>query len=197
MHRPSLFAPWGIDQTASLIDIVQTVLLVVSAWLVVRQLRQTTQLARAANAQALVEHAGSFNALLIGNADLALLWYSGGKELPAAALDAGRYRYRELLVQWLIFHENIFYQKQRGLLDDHVYRSWDWDLRATVQNHDLAVLVGDPSAALGPGDLDRKLRDFFSGDFGAYLVELRNGTAPAWPSTVNWRRTLRRWLNAT
>lgn len=112
-------------------------LVILSLILVLRQLRQNTELARAANAQALVEHAATLNTLLMQNAELAAIWYSAGKAPPDGPGKMVRERYREMLVQWLIFHENIFYQHQKELLDPVVYDSWSRDLRMTVKEHNL------------------------------------------------------------
>lgn len=172
------------EQEMSPVDVIQAILLVVSAILVIWQLHQTVKLARAANAQSLVEHAGSFNALLIGNEELAAIWYRGGKH-PRREEMVDRYRYREMLVQWLIFHENIYHQRQKRLLDPSIYRSWEFDLRYTVKNHDLSVLDGEMPSDADGAEIDRRIKEFFPGDFGRHLISLRS--QPTSP-----RRT-RRW----
>lgn len=149
-----------LEACAALSAIIQVVLVIVSLWLVLRQLRQNTELARAANAQALVEHAAALNTLLMQDAELAAIWYSVGKAPSDDPSKMVRERYREMLVQWLIFHENIFYQNQKGLLDPVVYDSWARDLRMTVEEHDLAVVANN-------------LEQFFPGNFGMKLVALQ------------------------
>ncbi len=148
-------------QSMTAIDVIQTLLLVVSAALVVHQLRQTTKLAKAANAQSLVAHAGTLNTLLMENAELAAIWYARGQATPEVAGPMQQERYREMLVQWLIFHENIFHQKQQKLLDPIIYQSWDRDLASTAREHDLSVVAEDLCA-------------FFPGKFGEHLVDLRS-----------------------
>ncbi len=54
-----------LDQLAQISAIAQAFLVILSLGLILLQLRQNAELTKAANAQALVEHAGSFNALLI------------------------------------------------------------------------------------------------------------------------------------
>lgn len=149
----------GLELGAAASTIVQAVLVIVSLYLVVKQLRQNTSLTKAANAQSLVEHAAMLNTLLMQDAELAALWYSGGKIQPDDPDKMYRERYREMLVQWLIFHENIFYQNQAGLLDPVVYKSWKRDLEFTVKDHDLSVVADD-------------LRSFFPGGFGERLMAL-------------------------
>jgi hypothetical protein len=121
------------------------------------QLQLSTDLAKAANAQQLTGHAATFNATIYQDSELTALWYGEGKQFdPQKPTD--RARYREMLVQWLIFHENIYYQHKKGLLDDDLYKSWQWDMRFTARNHNLA-LIG-------------RLTDLFPGEFGEELQRL-------------------------
>lgn len=160
----------ALELGATVSTIIQAVFVVVSLYLVVKQLRQNTDLAKAANAQALVEHAATLNTLLMQDPELAALWYSRGKVLPDNPSKMHRERYREMLVQWLIFHENIFHQNRAGLLDPVVYQSWARDLEFTAKYHDLSVVADD-------------LGRFFPGKFGEHLVALAKpaGGEPAPP----------------
>jgi hypothetical protein len=146
-----------LDQLAQISTIAQAFLVILSLGLILLQLRQNAELTKAANAQALVEHAGSFNALLIQSPELANLWYARGKDLQS---ENDIRCYRELLVQWLIFHENIYYQHRRKLLDDDIFNSWREDMKATVQRHNIALITNDLNA-------------FFPGGFGEHLLKLQ------------------------
>jgi hypothetical protein len=148
-------------------QIVQAVVVVISLIFVVYELRQNRELAKAANTQALTEHAASFNSMLIQDGKLAELWYSFGRELDGATA-SDRLRYREMLVQWLIFHENIYRQHKNGLLDEETYNSWLWDLKHTVKNHNLGAVT--PS-----------LQEVFPGSFGQHLLELKSEATKATP----------------
>lgn len=148
-------------------QIAQAVFVVISLIFVVYELRQNRELAKAANTQSLTEHAASFNSMLIQAGKLAELWYSFGKELNGASV-SDRLRYREMLVQWLIFHENIYRQHKNGLLDEETYNSWLWDLKHTVKNHNLDVIA--PS-----------LEEIFPGDFGQHLAKLKSEVTNATP----------------
>jgi hypothetical protein len=145
------------------------------------ELRHSTALAKAANAQQLTAHAAAFNATIYQDATLTDLWYSFGQGLelrdPAQATAARRYR--EMLVQWLIFHENIHYQHAQQLLDRDLYETWVDDLRFTVRHHNLALVPTET------GDI----RDVFPGRFGDQLVRLqREPTAPGERHTAPERR---------
>jgi hypothetical protein len=94
------------------------------------QLKQSNKLARAANANALVEHATAFNTLLIEHKDLVDLWHNYPNVTEANDID--RLRYTEMLVQWLIIHENIYNQHSQGLLTEETYDPWKKDLETTL-----------------------------------------------------------------
>jgi len=153
-----------LDAWANISTIVQGFVVVVSIGFILYQLRQTAQLARAANVQSLTEQAAAFNSLLFEYPELAELWYSFGKDIEQAGI-ADFLRYREMLVQWLIMHQNIYYQWRRGLLESAIYDGWRHDLETTMRDHNVAVV-------------DTDLRHFFPGEFGEHLMDIsRNTTA--------------------
>ena len=146
----------ALSDWANISQIVQAFLVVISFAVIGYQLWMSIKLAKAANSQSLTEHALSFNSLLIENKDVADLWYGYGKKLPA---ETDKYRYRELLCQWLILHENIYYQWRRGLLDEEVYRSWLGDLKHTIKHHNTAIVAVN-------------LKELFPSAFGNHLIQL-------------------------
>jgi len=149
----------SLDELASWSTIVQSVFVVISLVFIWLQLRQSTELAKAANAQSLVEHASSFNAMLIQDKEVARLWYSNGQGLDKPS---DIQRYRELITQWLIFHENIYYQYSKGLLDKQAYTPWREELKffALTQNLDL---------------ITKDFELYSPGGFGKHILELRKG----------------------
>ena len=150
-----------LNEIADLAAVAEFFVVVVSICLIWRQLRQGIQLRKAANAQALAEHAGQFNALLIQDPDVARIWYSYGQDLASDRFQdlAAAERYQELLVQWLILHENIYYQHRKGLLDPDLYGSWAADLEKTIEKHNIR--------AVAPA-----IDEVFTGEFGRHLVHL-------------------------
>lgn len=150
-----------LDNWVKLSTVGQFVLVLISIIIVLRQLQQTVALRRAANSQALSEQAGSFNSLLIQDPDIARIWHSHGKDLDRPEFEglAAPERYEELLVQWLILHENIHHQHSKHLLDKDLYTAWDLDLRRTVRKHNLDVFSVE-------------VTELFAGKFGEYLADL-------------------------
>ncbi|MES1241769.1 MAG: hypothetical protein ABUT39_09145 [Acidobacteriota bacterium] len=152
-----------LDDWASVSTIVQGLVVVVSVGFIMYQLRQTTRLAKAANVQSLTEQAAAFNSLLFEHPELAELWYSYGRDIKSAD-KADFLRHREMLVQWLIMHQNIYYQWKRDLLGSAIYDGWRQDLEATIRDHNVAVVDSD-------------LERFFPGEFGKHLVEISKAVA--------------------
>jgi hypothetical protein len=147
-----------LDDWADVSQIAQAILVIVSLCFIVYQVRASYKLARASNTQSLTAHAASFNSLLIEHPEVANLWYSYGKNLSIAV---DTYRYREMLCQWLIFHENIYHQWESGLLDKEVYDSWVEDLKKTIECHNLDVIGHD-------------LKKTFPGRFGNHMAQLKS-----------------------
>ena len=127
----------NLDSWAAVATIVQAVFLPISLFLVWFQLKQQSRLTKAANTQALVELSSPFNLQLIQDRDFAQFWVHGAS-LFAGMDEVERYRFKSLLIWWLIFHENIFYQRQERLIDEPTYSSWNEDLKNFVDRMNLA-----------------------------------------------------------
>lgn len=149
-----------LEQGAYIATITQAVLVIISLAFVAYQLQQNVVLAKAANSQHLTEQAGSFNALLYENPELAELWYSYGKDLEGADRIT-KLRYREMLVQWMILHENIFYQHNRKLLDKDLYSSWRKDFEYTINEHNLS-LISDDISPVFPGKFGKEVNQLLA-----------------------------------
>ena len=147
----------SLSDWADVSTIAQAILVTLSLFVIFYQLREGAKLARAANVQALTEQAATFNAFLYENEDLSNIWYSYGQNLES---NIKRQRYREMIVQWLIFHQNIHYQLSKGLLDKEVYEPWLNDLESTIRKHNVDVASPD-------------LQAFFPGAFGQHLTNLK------------------------
>jgi hypothetical protein len=163
---------WQIAST--IVTIVQGVVVIVSLifiwWqiqLQTKQIRLQTELAKAANTQALVGLSSPFNIELVKDAQMAKLWVEGAEEFERYS-KADKFRYQTLLFWWLILHENVYYQKQRGLLDEVIYAAWEYDLRHFIKRQQLQVHW-------------EGMKNFFQRDFiehvGQVMQELRNEQA--------------------
>lgn len=124
-------------------NIVQTLVVVISLYFIWRQVqqqtkqvRQQTDLARIANVQSLVGLSSPYNLELIKDPNMARFWVEGAEKFETYD-EVDKFRYRQLLIWWLILHENIFYQKQKNLLDDDIYATWSNDLEFFIAKHRL------------------------------------------------------------
>ena len=63
-----------LSDFANIATIIEAVFVIVSVWFIWRQLRESTRLARAANAQSLVELSSPLNLQLIQDPEMASLW---------------------------------------------------------------------------------------------------------------------------
>ena len=114
---------FDLARAANVATILLSVIVGISVFFIWGQLRQQARLTRVANTQALVGLSSPFNMQLIQDRQTAELWVTGPRDYERMD-EVDRYRYRMLLYWWLIFHENVFYQKQNELLDHtgHVKR---------------------------------------------------------------------------
>jgi hypothetical protein len=67
---------------------------------------------------------------------MAALWVKGAEEYESFD-EVKRYQYESLLIWWLILHENIYYQKNKRLLDKEAYAAWEADLKDFIKNQQL------------------------------------------------------------
>lgn len=103
------------------------------------QLSQQTELARVANTQALVALSSPFNLELAKSESLAELW----------AVDAVAWsklkpnqkeQYANMIIWWLVFYENIFFQEKYNLLDKAISSAWKEDIRSFVMQRAVEKL---------------------------------------------------------
>jgi hypothetical protein len=142
---------WQIASTIA--TIVQTLVVVISLYFIWRQVQQQTKLitqqtdlTKIANVQALVGLSSPYNLELIKDPNMARFWVEGAEKFESYD-EVDKFRYKQLLIWWLILHENIFYQKQKGLLDKDIYAAWSCDLELFIKKHRLERLWPELAAA--------------------------------------------------
>ncbi|MDQ3745823.1 MAG: hypothetical protein M3444_15715 [Acidobacteriota bacterium] len=140
---------FDLARAANVATIMLSIIVGISVFFIWGQLRQQARLTRVANTQALVGLSSPFNMQLIQDRQTAELWVTGPRDYERMD-EVDRYRYRMLLYWWLIFHENVFYQKQNDLLDEHIFASWAYDLEHFVAQQNLQAHWGDLRAGFQP-----------------------------------------------
>ncbi len=126
----------ALSDLASIAIIVQGILFVVSIVLIWYQLRENTNLVRAANTQKLVELSVPFNLQLAQDRALAELWQQATQRFDELD-EIDQFRYFNLLTWWLTLHENIYHQWRNKLIDEETFSSWTRDLEFWVKRQQL------------------------------------------------------------
>ncbi|HVS36824.1 MAG TPA: hypothetical protein VMS17_14785 [Gemmataceae bacterium] len=147
---------------SNLFQIAGSASLVVSVLLLLREIRENNRLTRAANVQALVSLSGPFYMALVQDRQLAELCARGIKGAEFDEVD--RQRYHHLLICWLTFYENIFYQRRQGLLEPHAFEPWRRELEMFLRRQRVAAHWND-------------IKDLFQTEFAAYVVAVLQGDA--------------------
>ena len=126
----------SLSDLASIAIIVQGFLFVVSIVLVWYQLRENTKLTRTANTQKLVELSSPFNLQLAQDRGLTELWRQATERFDDLD-EIDKDRYMNLLIWWLMLHENIYHQWRNKLIDEDSYISWTRDIEYTIRRQQL------------------------------------------------------------
>lgn len=124
----------SFETAANIATVLEFFVVAISIYFISRQLDQQNNLARASNAQALFELSSPFTLMLLEHDRLADMWREGAK---FAETDTMVTQYKQLLIWWLSFYENIYHQNRYGLLDIEVYKSWDKDMDYFIERRDL------------------------------------------------------------
>jgi hypothetical protein len=127
-----------LDLAVGLFGIFGNVALVTSVLLLLREVRETNRLTRANNAQSLVGLVAPFYLSLAqdrGMADLSLRASADFQGLDAV----DQSRYRSLLIWWLVFYENVYYQRRQHYLDRQAFEAWWRDLRRFVTERQVGL----------------------------------------------------------
>ena len=141
------------QKATTIAAIVQTLVFVISLYFIWRQVqqqtnqvKQQTNLAKIANVRSLVSLSSPYNLELIKDPNMARFWVEGAEKFEGYC-ELDKFRYKQLLIWWLILHENIFYQNKENLLDEDIYATWIHDLKHFIQEHRLEDRWPDLRAA--------------------------------------------------
>jgi hypothetical protein len=120
------------ETAAQISTVFQFIVVAASLFFIWKQLKQQTDLARLANTQAQVALVSPFNLEMAQNREMARLWTIGADEWDKLSQEE-KEQYGSMLRWWFIFYENIFFQAERGLLDDSIFTAWKQDIDAFVE----------------------------------------------------------------
>ena len=121
----------SLSDLANIATIAQGIFVIVSISFIWYQLRETTRLTRAANTQNLIGLSSPYNLQLMHDREVITLLIDGAKQYDKMDTVDKR-RYHEVLVWWLMLHENIYHQWRERLLNKETYIAWAHDLENFV-----------------------------------------------------------------
>lgn len=117
---------------ADVATLFEAIAVIVSLIFIAIQIRQSTRLAKIANAQSVVEHSKALATTLAQDRQLTELWIAGIENYDS--LDGvDQYRFLGFLTYLLNVHEHAYYQLKEGLLDKNVYSPNESELKALIK----------------------------------------------------------------
>jgi hypothetical protein len=134
------------EKASTLATFAQIAVLIFSVVLIRRQLKQQTaqvqqqtNLAQAVNIQNLAASSSALSLQTAQSDKLARLWIKHSKDMKKGDTitddDVEEEQFRQLIVYQMVFYENMFYQCEKGLLDDSMYKAWDADLIDFIRDY--------------------------------------------------------------
>jgi hypothetical protein len=126
-----------LEAIAAVCGILGNLALVATVLVLLREVRINTRLTRAANSQSMVELAAPLYQGLAQDRALAELFARGAADFDS--LDhIDRQRYRSLLTVWLMFFENVYYQRRQRFLEGRAFQPWWDELKHFIVDRNLA-----------------------------------------------------------
>lgn len=114
----------SIEEIGSVAELISSIAVLVSLIYLGVQIRNSTEAARTSTYHEIVAAFGGLNQTMAGSPDLSLLYVSALEDFEALTA-AERARISQLFYQTFRYFENMFYQHQRGYLEDDVWIGWN------------------------------------------------------------------------
>ncbi|MBN2000202.1 hypothetical protein JW935_21815 [candidate division KSB1 bacterium] len=138
--------------------VAQAVFFIVSVWFLWLELRENTKLTRARNVQSLVDISIPFHIEIVKDRELNELCLRGSQNFEK--LDqVDQNRYLQLMVWWMIFYENIYYQWKNNFLEYESYKPWESYILYFMRTQKLHLHWD-------------KIKENFQGSFVAYMDDM-------------------------
>ena len=139
---------WLTFETAAhMATVAGTIIAVITFVSIAIQINQQTKLARAANAQTILNTSSDFVLAVVANKELARFWQN--RDVDYDKLEPPqKAQFRYLVLWWFDFYENILYQFDEGLLDESVHAVWLNDMSAFVKKRRLKSVWNDVKGSL-------------------------------------------------
>ena len=112
-----------LDQLANIGEFVSAIAVIISIIYLAIQIRQNTEAERTSTYQAVVSDFGALNNTMASNPELSHLYVRATENYHQLCTDE-KARVSQLFFQCFHYFENMFYQYQKGYLDEDVWTGW-------------------------------------------------------------------------
>lgn len=128
--------PIDLQFWESIANILEAIFLIISVVFIWLQIRERNRLTRIANKHTFFELTSPFMMQLAQDRNLAELWFNGIKGYESMD-EVDQFRYHQLLFWLLNFYDDMYYQKQSGLMDDQMSHGWETEMRHFLHDHQV------------------------------------------------------------
>ena len=111
--------------------IIQTVFVIISLGIAVKQIRDGTNAIKGQTYQSIISAYAEIEAR-IGQDPITAKMYNDGCKNQENLTPENKIRFEQIICSIFNFHENLYYQYDSGLLDEHLYAGWFKLLRKTL-----------------------------------------------------------------
>jgi hypothetical protein len=122
-----------LSQLADLSTIIEAIAVVVTLIALFFQLRQTNKIARTTAYQNLCDTYNQFICTVVQSEQLSDLFYRTGRLKPETLDATQEAQFFFVATLYFGFHENLFIQKQNGILPRELYQGWKSALKYNLQ----------------------------------------------------------------
>ena len=171
-----------LDQLANIGEIIGSIAVIVSIVYLAIQIRTNTEAERTGTYQAIVSDFGALNNTMASTPELSHLFVQAMESYHPLSADE-KARISQLFFQCFRFFENMFYQNQKGYLDEEVWTGWKrlmltyysrpgfqtwWEHRRDVYSESFALFLESEK-------LDRKIASYHDiSNLKAAIPDARN-----------------------
>jgi hypothetical protein len=112
-----------LEDFGNLGEVIGAIAVVISLVYLAVQIRQNTRMVRASAEQAVFESGIEFDRTLVSDPELTRIWHLGRSNPDELTKEEAR-RFRRLMSMLYRNFENLYFQHQKALVDDHVFAVW-------------------------------------------------------------------------
>jgi hypothetical protein len=121
-----------LDDLNKVAGIVESIAVVASVIYVAIQIKKNTTAVKSSTYQNIVSGVAGMEARLSDDAELARIFRIGSENDDELNPDE-RVRFHEFISSFFNFYENLYYQYQKGLIEEEMWKGWEENLRVYMK----------------------------------------------------------------